>query len=72
MPGQAASYWLNFIRTGDPNGADYNGSPLPEWSACSVEGETVMRFTDRPQPERCADDPALDVRIRYACDALKD
>jgi para-nitrobenzyl esterase len=28
---QMCNYWANFIRTGDPNGADADGSPLPEW-----------------------------------------
>ena len=26
-----SSYWANFIATGDPNGNDFNGNPLPLW-----------------------------------------
>ena len=28
---QVSSYWANFIATGDPNGTDSNGNPLPFW-----------------------------------------
>ena len=28
---QLSSYWANFIATGDPNGTDSNGNPLPHW-----------------------------------------
>ena len=28
---QVSSYWANFIATGDPNGTDSNGNPLPYW-----------------------------------------
>jgi carboxylesterase 2 len=27
------SYWVNFIKTGDPNGLDSNGNVLVEWAA---------------------------------------
>ena len=26
-----SSYWANFIATGDPNGTDSEGNPLPFW-----------------------------------------
>ncbi len=28
---QISSYWANFMKTGDPNGTDSNGDPLPVW-----------------------------------------
>ncbi len=28
---QVSSYWANFMRTGDPNGVDSYGHPLPAW-----------------------------------------
>ncbi len=34
-----SSYWVNFARTGDPN-----GPCLPEWSAYSAKGTQVMTF----------------------------
>ena len=25
------NYWSNFIKNGDPNGCDADGTPMPEW-----------------------------------------
>ncbi len=45
-------YWVNFIRTGDPNGTDSQGKQLPLWPALDVDDPAWMVFGDRPQPER--------------------
>lgn len=42
------SYWVNFIRTGDPNGLGSDGSQLPHWPE-SRENYGWMLFTDRPE-----------------------
>ena len=42
---QMASYFVNFIRSGDPNGADSNGTPLPLWEVNS-SSERLMEFGD--------------------------
>ena len=41
---QMCDYFCNFIRTGDPNGKDLNGEPLPRWDAWSEETPCTMRF----------------------------
>lgn len=28
---QMCNYWVNFVKNGDPNGVDADGSPMPEW-----------------------------------------
>ena len=38
-----SSYWINFARTGNPN-----GSGLPEWPAFSEEDQKVMVFDTAP------------------------
>lgn len=49
---QLSGYWLNFVRTGDPNGAG-----LPEWSTFADAPDRVLEIgvptgmTDRPRPE---------------------
>ena len=49
---QLSGYWLNFVRTGNPNGPD-----LPEWSTFARAPEQVMEvgvpsgMTARPRPE---------------------
>ncbi|WP_124065498.1 carboxylesterase family protein [Clostridium sp. E02] len=32
-----ANYWANFMKTGDPNGNDADGEPMPEWQPFTEE-----------------------------------
>ena len=41
---QMCDYFCNFIRTGDPNGKDLNGEPLPRWEAWSAQEPCTMLF----------------------------
>ena len=41
---QASSYFVNFVKTGDPNGVDTNGSPLPRWEVYREENPLCVRF----------------------------
>ena len=45
-PNPLQSYWLNFIRTGDPNSAD-----LPRWEPNAKDNDAWMVFTPRPEPK---------------------
>ena len=45
-PNPMQSYWLNFIRTGDPNSAD-----LPRWEPNLKDNDAWMVFTPRPEPK---------------------
>ena len=38
--------WANFIRSGDPNGADADGSPLPEWKPLTADAPYAMIWGD--------------------------
>jgi para-nitrobenzyl esterase len=42
-----SGYWLNFIRTGNPNGAG-----LPAWPAFNLQDESVMRLNEAPSVGR--------------------
>lgn len=42
---QMCDYWANFIKTGDPNGSDINGSPLPKWECYTENHPAEMEFT---------------------------
>ena len=42
---QMTNYLCNFIKTGDPNGDDADGSALPEWKPFCDETPVEMRFT---------------------------
>ena len=41
-----SSCWLNFIKTGNPNGFDTNGTPLPAWQTVQESGGLLLEFGD--------------------------
>ena len=45
------NYWTNFARTGDPNGDDADGTPMPEWRAYTKEDPHSIQFFDTIQME---------------------
>ena len=45
---QMCNYWANFIRSGDPNGPDADGTPMPRWEAYTPENNACMVFKDAP------------------------
>lgn len=44
---QMCNYWANFIRSGDPNGVDATGEPMPRWEAYTPEAPYGMLFADQ-------------------------
>ncbi len=45
------NYWANFFKTGDPNGLDADGTPMPEWKPFSLEEENYMYWGDVAEPK---------------------
>ncbi len=45
---QISSYWINFIKTGDPNGKDTAGFDLPRWESFTSENDFMILFKDEP------------------------
>ena len=45
-------YWVNFFRTGDPNGVDSQGHNLPLWPEMKDADPAWMVFSNRAQPEK--------------------
>jgi para-nitrobenzyl esterase len=43
---QMCNYWVNFMKTGDPNGQDADGTPLPAWAPYSQAKPYGMYFGD--------------------------
>ena len=41
-----SSYWLNFVKYGNPNGKDTNGNDLPEWKTSAESNGLLMEFGD--------------------------
>lgn len=61
---QMCNYWTNFIKTGDPNGIDSTGEPMPEWKPYSKAEPNKMLFTDASHPEVCPASPYLSLLLR--------
>lgn len=44
-----SNYWANFISTGNPNGKDANGEPMPTWEPYTTDAPYGMLFADTVQ-----------------------
>lgn len=60
---QMCNYLSNFIATGDPNGLDSTGKPLPYWIPSSTEQPYRMEFTDQAQLQLAEPEPVLELVI---------
>jgi len=49
---QMCNYWTNFARSGDPNGPDADGTPMPKWTPYSLKSPLVMEFLEKPGMEK--------------------
>ena len=49
---EISSYWVNFAKTGDPN-----GSGLPQWPAFTNTSAQVMNLDDPSKADRCSESP---------------
>lgn len=43
---QVCNYWTNFAKTGDPNGLDDDGKPMPRWEPFTEDFSQPMVFED--------------------------
>ncbi|MCH5333529.1 MAG: carboxylesterase family protein, partial [Agathobacter sp.] len=67
------NYWCNFIKTGDPNGEDADGTKMPEWKPYTKETTFGMAFkTEGPQPEASGETPFMEMLIRRMQDRIKE
>jgi len=41
---QMCNYWSNFVKTGDPNGCDVDGTGMPIWKPYTLEEKCEMQF----------------------------
>lgn len=61
---QMCNYWANFIKCGDPNGLDADGSPMPHWDPATAAAPVCMTFTDRCQAAPAPASPMMDFLVR--------
>lgn len=41
---EMCNYLANFVKTGDPNGLDADGTPMPEWESFDLDKQNVIRL----------------------------
>lgn len=58
-----SSYWVNFIKTADPNGMTNFAEKLPQWDAFTEEKPMQMKFTDKAEQQEIVIDPVM--KLRY-------
>ena len=68
---QMANYWANFIKTGDPNGEDADGSKLPEWRPYTKNDLCEMVFTADGAKTAVEDDPFMQFLVTQVNKQLK-
>ena len=66
------NYMANFVKTGDPNGDDADGTPMPRWEPLKSDAPKAMWFRDTGA--ECIDDkpsPIVDLVLRRFLDKNK-
>ena len=53
------NYWTNFAKTGDPNGPDSDGRPMPDWQPVEPNAWNVMLLGNEQYLAREKADPVL-------------
>lgn len=56
---QMCNYWANFIKTGDPNGEDADGSRMPEWKPYTAQAPCGMVFSSDGAAADCGAESAF-------------
>jgi len=64
---QMCNYWVNFIRSGDPNGLDSTGEQLPQWDPCTPEAPYGMLFADQAEFHREQPSELMKFLVRQYC-----
>ena len=52
---QMCNYWTNFVKNGDPNGNDNDGTPMPKWKPFGQQDIKLMFFGDTAQMKVSSD-----------------
>lgn len=66
---QMCNYWANFIRTGNPNGSDADGTPMETWEPYAHEKPNCMELFTMPKLKLHPASPIMEflVRARRDC-----
>ena len=65
------NYWANFIRCGDPNGSDADGTPMPRWEPLKADAPYAMIWGDTVEISKEKPDELVELCIETYRDGLK-
>jgi para-nitrobenzyl esterase len=65
------TYWTNFAKTGDPNGLDADGTPLPQWRPYSNQDKAGIILGDEVKMQQTGPGALLSWLIDYNFDKIK-
>ena len=69
---QMCNYYSNFIKTGDPNGNDADGTPMPVWEPYTASNHAEMIFTkDGAKPQTNCESAFTKLMVERVVDCLK-
>ncbi|MBE6936030.1 MAG: carboxylesterase family protein [Ruminococcaceae bacterium] len=67
---QMCNYWTNFAKTGNPNGLDADGTPMPEWTPFTKDAPEGITFRESSAMDTAARHPAIDFLYETAAKRL--
>ena len=67
---QMCNYWTNFAKTGDPNGNDADGTPMPRWEPFTEDFSRPMVFDDTSHMSEKDISPSVKGMYTLAADLL--
>lgn len=67
---KVSSYWVNFVKTGDPNGTDNFGDPLPEWRSFTENDPFMLEIGNKIEPKTNGLDEVIKFRINHTLGTL--
>jgi para-nitrobenzyl esterase len=68
---QMCNYWTNFAKTGNPNGLDADGSPMPKWTPYTAESPQYMLFGDTAGMNKSDKSDLAKFVLEYADDIIE-
>ncbi len=67
---KVCNYWTNFVKNGNPNGLDQDGTPMPEWGSYTQEKPYAMHLSGIPHMETEKQPQAVYQMLEEACHTL--
>lgn len=68
---QMCNYWTNFAKTGDPNGPDADGTPMPEWTPYTQESPCPMYFGEKSEMDKSPRSELKNFLLDYLGEKIK-